>query len=88
MILHLLQILLTDDFTFILFAPECYAPTRQIVGRNLYLNPIPRQYPDKMHSDLSGYVGQNLMPVIQGHLEHGVGQRLLDDTFYFYEVFF
>lgn len=40
-----------------------------------------------MHSELTGHMGENLMTVLQLHLEHGIRQRFDDRTFDLNDVF-
>lgn len=40
-----------------------------------------------MHSELAGHMGENLMTVLQFHLEHGIRQRLNNRTFDLNDVF-
>src|SRR6266550_225350 len=53
-------------------------PPLQIVRRELHQHPISREDPDVIHPHLPRDVGQYLVPVVELHPEHGVGQRLDD----------
>src|SRR5690606_5479058 len=83
--LHLSQIFLTLGLTFIvlvrpsdggLLVPVDDPPTTQVIGAQFDDNPVVRQDPDVVHPHPSADVGQDLVPVVELHPEHGVRERL------------
>src|SRR3990172_8497352 len=104
---HLLQILRTDDRTFMtlchlnylkirsktylrinLFEPVRYPSPRQVIGRKLHRDLVPRQYLDEVHPHLAGYMRQYLVASLHLDPEHCIGKGLKHRTLYFYRVFF
>ena len=87
MILHLLQIRFTDDFTFISFVPVCYSsPGKVVRGQfNLYL--VAGDDANEIHPHFSRHVGKDLMPVIQNDAKHRVRQCLFNNPFNFDQIF-
>src|SRR5262245_43214616 len=93
MILHLLQIFLTDALTFTTTTPFLALPKdnpsqSQIVGRQVDLDFIPRQDLYVVHPHLARYVSESLMSVVQLHSEHRVGQGLQHLPGHFDGIFF
>src|SRR5262249_15700224 len=89
MILHFSHRVLIDGRTFMessvrslspgglrLLEPVCDAAARQVVGRQLDLDPVARQDPDEVHAHLARDVGQHAVPIVQLDAEHGVRERL------------
>jgi len=50
---------------FILFIPEGDPAAQQIVRRQLHPYFVSWKDPDEVHADLSGNMGQDLMPILQ-----------------------
>lgn len=61
-------------------------PLRQVVGRQLYLYPIPWQDFDVVAANLSRNVGQNIKAIVQINSEHSVRQGFGYRAFHFNEV--
>src|SRR5215468_6681739 len=61
-----------------LLEPVRDAAARQIVGRQLDLDPVAGQDPDEVHAHLARDVGQHAVPIVQLDAEHGVRQGLDD----------
>jgi hypothetical protein len=88
MIRHLLQIFLTLGLTFTVLSPLSVIvrllipvhdpPTTEVVGTELYDNPVVRQDTDVVHPHFPADVSENLVPVVQLHSEKGIRQRLDD----------
>src|SRR5438132_415564 len=70
-----------------LLVPIGDATAGQVVRRQLHLDPIPRQDPDVVHPHLPGDVREDLVPVVELHAEHGVGERFRDLPFQHDRVF-
>jgi len=70
------------------FIPEGDAAARQIIRGQLHPYFISRKDPDKIHADLSGNMGQDLMPILQFDTEHCIGQRFRNDSLDFNRFFF
>src|SRR3712207_9542471 len=68
--------------------PVSDASPAQVVGAQLHLHPIARQYPDVVHPHLARDVRQHVVPVLELYPELRVGQRLGDGAFNLYDVFF
>src|ERR671916_3144637 len=60
----------------------------QVVGAELHLHPVARQYPDVVHPHLARDVRQHIVPALELDPELRVGQRLGDRAFNLYDVFF
>src|ERR671921_1571658 len=60
----------------------------QVVGAQLHLHPVARQYTDVVHPHLARDVRQHVVPVLQLDPELRVGQRLGYGAFNLYDVFF
>ena len=52
------------------------APTGEVVGRDLYDDPVTRKDSDIVHANLSRDCAEDGLTVFKLHFEHGVGQRL------------
>src|SRR5436305_9401480 len=50
----------------------------EVVGRQLDLHPVARQDADVVAAHLAGDVAEHLVPVVELHSEHRVGERLGD----------
>src|SRR5580658_4841916 len=83
MIRHLLQIFLTLGLTFTVLSPLSLVrllvpvhdpPATEVVGTELYDDPVVRQDADVVHPHLPADVSENLVPVVQLHPEEGVRQ--------------
>src|SRR5262249_45392544 len=82
--LHLLQIFFTDDRTFIfvfsgptdLFVAINDAAPRQVIGRELHQNLVPRQDADEVFPHLPRDVRQNHVLVLELDPKHGVRESL------------
>jgi len=72
---------------FVLFGTPGDSASRQIVRRHLDGYLITGQDSDKIHSKLSGYMREYLVPVGQFYLKHRVRQCLYDGTFKLNYVF-
>ena len=90
--LHLEQIGLTDDLTFIilssLFESVRNSAAREIVRRQFHGHFITRQNSNEMHPHFSRDMGQYLMTIIQLNSEHGVRQRLGHRPLYLDHILF
>src|SRR5215216_21274 len=60
----------------------------QVVGAELHLHPVARQYPDVVHPHLARDVRQHVVPALELDPELRVRQRLGDGAFNLYDVFF
>ena len=94
MTLHFTQIFFTDARTFIvtallcasipcaaskpLFVPVHNSPAIQIIRAKLHRHAIARQDADEVLAHPARDMGQDLVVVLELHLEHSVGQRLGD----------
>src|SRR5487761_1969726 len=87
MTLHFSHIVLTLARTFIgafsilgteLLVAVGDASTGHVVGRDLDLDLVPGQDADAVHAHLPRTVGEDGVPVLELHAEHGVGKRLDD----------
>src|SRR3954452_14274294 len=58
----------------------------QVVGRQLYSNPVAGQDPDEVHPELPADMSQDAVAVLQLDREHRVGQRLDDRSLDFDRV--
>src|ERR1700734_2898847 len=93
MIRHLLQIFLTLGLTFTvpsplsctvsLLVPVHDPPTTEVVGAQLYDNPVVRQDTDVVHPHFPADVSENLVPVVQLHAEEGIRERFDNRAFNF-----
>ena len=54
------------------------AAAGHVVGRDLYLDLVAGKNTDAVHAHLSRTVGEDGVPVLELHAEHGVGQWLDD----------
>ena len=94
MILHLAQILRTEERTFIFylpiksFIPVCDSAAGQVIRRQLNRDFIAGQYPYEIHSHFSGDMRVNLMTIFQFDTECRVWQGLQDDAIHLDENFF
>src|SRR3712207_2863257 len=68
--------------------PVGYASPAQVVGAQLHLHPVARQYPDVVHAHLARDVREHVVPVLELDPELRVGQRLGDGAFDLYDIFF
>src|SRR5918999_84664 len=68
--------------------PIHHTASREVVRRELDLHPVPGEDPDVMHPHLPRDVGQDLVPVLELHPEHGVRQGLHDCPLDLDDVFF
>src|SRR5215207_4452047 len=59
----------------------------QVVGAQLHLHPVARQYPDVVHPHLARDVRQHVVPALELDPKLRVGQRLGDGAFNLYDVF-
>src|ERR1035441_4428023 len=59
----------------------------QVVGRKLHGHPVARKNLDEVLAHLARYMGQDLVLVLQFHLEHGIGQWLDHHRHHFNRVF-
>src|SRR4029077_9552605 len=59
-----------------LLVPVHHTASGEAVGGQFHADPVPREDPDVVHPHLPRDVGQHLVPVLQLHAEHGVGQWL------------
>ena len=93
-ILHFSHIFFTDGLTFIsvlpfrLFHSPGYTALRKVVDRNLNGYAVARQYPDIIHSQLTGDMGINHMSVRQLNFEGCVGKRFRNHAFKLYNIIF
>src|ERR1700751_4181447 len=89
MTLHFSHIFLTLGRTFTLPPARTLVPARslvsvgdptpaEVVGSELHLDAIAGQDADVVHAHLPRDVSQHLVPVLELHSEHGIGQRLDD----------
>src|SRR5215210_4741334 len=60
----------------------------QVVGAQLHLHPVSRQYPYVVHPHLARDVREHVVPALELDPELRVGQRLGDGAFNLYDVFF
>src|ERR1700685_2237616 len=95
MIRHLLQIFLTLGLTLTALSPATYflfcyglllvpvhdSPAGEVVGAELYDDPVVRQDADVVHPHFPADMGENLVPVLQLHPEEGVRERLDNRAF-------
>ena len=82
MIRHLLQIFLTLGLTFtvlsplnlilLLLVPVHDPPATEVVGAELYDDPVVRQDADIVHPHFPADMSENLVPVVQLHPEEGI----------------
>lgn len=61
---------------------------RKVIYRNINCHSVTRKDLDEVHPHLTGDMRQNLMVILQLHLEHCVGQRLNNNTFSGYCIVF
>ncbi len=85
---------MTEDRTFmilsrlkrpqapVLLVPVCDASPRPVVGRDLDGDPVTGEDLDVVHPHLPRDVSQHLMPIVEFHAEHRVGQCLVHYAFY------
>src|SRR5829696_1051524 len=82
---------LARTFTTLSFSsPEPVGDTSpaQVVGAQLHLHPVARQYPDVIHPHLARDVREHVVPALELDPKLRVGQRLGDGAFNLYDVFF
>src|SRR5215208_6724011 len=82
---------LARTFTTLSFSsPEPVGDTSpaQVVGAQLYLHPVARQYPDVVHPHLARDVREHVVSALELYPKLRVGQRLGDGAFNLYDVFF
>src|ERR671921_2664953 len=60
----------------------------QVVGAQLHLHPVARQYPDVVHPHLARDVREHVVPALELYPKLRVGQCLGDGAFNLYDVFF
>src|SRR5215210_939558 len=77
-------------FTTLSLSPEpvSNASPAQVVGAQLHLYPVARQYPDVVHTHLARDVREHVVPALELDPKLRVGQRLRDGAFDLYDVFF
>src|SRR5206468_6764311 len=68
--------------------PEVDAPFRQIVGRQLEADPVPRENGDSMLPHLARHVGDHHVAVLQRYAVARIGKHLVDGAFHFDQRFF
>src|SRR5215207_6048972 len=81
---------LARTFTTLSFSsPEPVGDTSpaQVVGAQLHLHPVARQYPDVIHPHLARDVREHVVPALEFDSKLRVGQRLGDGAFDLYDVF-
>ena len=61
--------------------PERDPASAEVVGGELDLDPVAGEDADVVHAHLPGDVGEDLVAVLELHLEHGVRQTLEDRSF-------
>src|SRR6266545_2502770 len=87
---HLSHILFTDGRTFMSRCPSLvpihHATSREVVWGQLHAHTVPGQDPDVVHPHLPRDVREHLVPVLELHTEHGVGQGLDDRPLDLYDV--
>ena len=66
-----------------LLAAPGNAAAGEVIGGHLHRYFVARQNPDEIHPELSGDMGQNLVPVSNVNLKRRVRQRFHDDAFHF-----
>src|SRR6266516_2088308 len=74
-------ILFTDGLTFMTCLSSVsvhHTTSGQVVRRQLYPYPVAGKDPDVVHPHLPRDVGEHLVPVLQLHPEHGIGEGLHD----------
>src|SRR5271156_3518497 len=96
--LQFLQIFLTEARTFISFFslysrgalahPVCDSAAGQVVRRQFYRDLVASQDLDVMHSHLARNMSQHLVPVVERHSEHRIGEGFLNRPLYFDRVAF
>ena len=59
----------------------------QIIGSQFQGNPVPRQYPNEIHSHLAGNVCQDYVSIFQFDPKHGIGKFFNYFTFHFNDIF-
>src|SRR5215204_5701864 len=82
---------LARTFTTLSFSsPEPVGDTSpaQVVGAQLHLHPVARQYPDVVHPHLARDVREHVVPALELYPKLRVGQCLGDGAFNLYDVFF
>src|SRR5918998_628851 len=77
-------------FTTLSLCPEpvSYSSPAQVVGAQLHLHPVARQYPDVVHPHLARDVREHVVPALELDPKLRVGQSLGDGAFDLYDVFF
>ena len=65
-------------FTFELLVSEYYAPAAKVVRAHLDTHLVTREDSDVVHPHFAGNGGEDLMPVLEFHLEHSVAECLDD----------
>src|SRR5215212_4463073 len=77
-------------FTTLSLCPEPVSDPSpaQVVGAQLHLHPVARQYPDVVHPHLARDVSEHVVSALELEPKMRVGQRLGDGAFNLYNVFF
>src|SRR5258708_37854091 len=87
MILQRSQIFLTEARTFMVLGDRSWlrelledATSAGVGGRELHLNPVPREDADGLQARLSDRVGEDLVPVLQFHPVERIREGVADPS--------
>jgi hypothetical protein len=72
---------LKPDLLVLLLVPVHDPPATEVVGTELYDDPVVGQDADVVHPHLPADVSENLVPVVQLHPEEGIRERLDNRAF-------
>lgn len=73
---------MTPTFTGTSLIPIQDSAAGKVVGRELALDPVPREDLDEVHADLSADLGEDLMSTLDVDTEHSIGESFGDGSFH------